>query len=105
MAASRVVDLVTAEIASVTTQLRSDFRAAAAAYRAPPPSGTQLLHKFHAARRAVLQPGDVACTDYLAPFPRYYPPGGHERPRHAARPSALFVPFLAQGCSRTGPSE
>ena len=68
MAASRVVDLVTAEIASVTTQLRSDFRAAAAAYRAPPPSGTQLLHKFHAARRAVLQPGDVACTDYLAPF-------------------------------------
>ena len=61
-------DIVTAEIASVTTQLRSDFRAAAAAYRAPPPSGQQLLQKFHAARRAVLRPGGVACTEYLAPF-------------------------------------
>jgi hypothetical protein len=36
--------------------------------RAPPPSGTTLLRRFHAARRAVLSNGDIRCTDYLDPF-------------------------------------
>lgn len=36
--------------------------------RAPPLSGTTLLRRFHAARRAVLAPGAVKCTDYLEPF-------------------------------------
>lgn len=36
--------------------------------RAPPASGTTLLRRFHAARRAVLAPGPVRCVDYLEPF-------------------------------------
>ena len=36
--------------------------------RAPPASGAKLLRRFHAARRTVLAPGPISCTDYLEPF-------------------------------------
>ena len=58
---------VTDEIATVTTQLRADWRAAATAYRAPPPSGTMLLRRFNRARRAVLT-RRVSSLEYLEPF-------------------------------------
>jgi len=67
MARGELRDIVSFEIASITTQLRADWRAATSAYRAPPPSGTKLLRHFNQARRAVLT-RRVSSLEYIEPF-------------------------------------
>eukprot|EP00966_Prymnesium_polylepis_P141673 3271558-Prymnesium_polylepis.1 len=61
--------LVCGEITAVTTQLRAEVRAAAAAYRVQP-AAARLLRSFAAARAAVLAggPDSISCMSYLEPF-------------------------------------
>lgn len=65
---SRLVGMISSEITAVTTQLRAELRAAAAAYRLQP-AAAKLLSSFAAAQTRVLNGGvEGDCMAYLEPF-------------------------------------